>query len=46
MAGVEHQVFECMRLVHEKVVDSHCLEIHGIVLAILYLELDFVQLRL
>ena len=46
MAGVEHQIFERMRLVHEKMVDAHCLEIHYIVLAVLYLELDFIQLRL
>ena len=46
MAGVEHQVLERMRLVHEKVVDAHRLEIHYIVLAVLYLELDFIQLRL
>ena len=46
VAGVEHQIFERMRLVHEKVVYTHCLEIHYIVLAVLYLELDFIQLRL
>ena len=46
VAGVEHQILERMRLVHEQMVYTHCLEIHHIVLSVLYLELDFIQLRL
>ena len=42
----QDQILERVRLVHEKVVNTHCLEIHYIVLAVLYLELDFIQLSL
>ena len=46
MAGVEHQILERMRLVHEQMVYTHGLEIYHVVLSVLYLELDFIQLRL
>ena len=46
VASIEHQVLERMRLVHEKMVYTHGLEIYHVVLSVLYLELDFIQLRL
>ena len=49
MAGIEHQVLKLVAFVHEQVVDTHHLGIHGIVLtlcnAILYiLQLGFKRL--
>ena len=46
MAGVEHQVLECVRLVHEKMVYAHGLEIHRVVLAVVNAEFDVGKFRL
>ena len=41
MAGVEHQVLELVRFIYKEVVDTHHLEVYGIVLtlsdAVLYI---------
>ena len=31
MAGIEHQVLELVRLIHEDVVDAHLAEVHHVV---------------
>ena len=46
VAGVEHQVLECVRLVHEKMVYAHGLEIHRVVLAVVNAEFDVGKFRL
>ena len=46
MAGVEHQVLEIMRFVHEQVVDAHLFEINHVIRPPLDGILQFFKFRL